>query len=215
VICPTGKSLPIIRSNVKSFGEKYLSSVFQKYMVVSAHPASTRGAYRDRHGRRKRDAVDEKVLQARLRADEGISSDGQAVWSCPPDAGVKPAIRFFARRRWLTSPVHRGEYGAAVKTIAQGKSECLRWTCMLVCVSFAQFAHETAGAARIRLSLRPLDFEGRYRCITRAICAARMWRLVIPSEAKQSRPPPRRRCGLLRRSAPRNDEAARKAPAKG
>jgi hypothetical protein len=27
---------------------------------------------------------------------------------------------------------------------------------MLVCVFFAQFAHETAGAARIRLSQRPL-----------------------------------------------------------
>jgi hypothetical protein len=38
--------------------------------------------------------MDEKMLKARLRADEGIGSDGQAVWSCPPDAGVKPARRF-------------------------------------------------------------------------------------------------------------------------
>jgi hypothetical protein len=34
--------------------------------------------------------------------------------------------------------------------------DCLRWTCMLVCVFCAGWAHETAGAARIRLSLRPL-----------------------------------------------------------
>jgi hypothetical protein len=29
-------------------------------------------------------------------------------------------------------PDRRGEHEAAVKTIAQGKSDCLRWTCMLV-----------------------------------------------------------------------------------
>jgi hypothetical protein len=33
-------------------------------------------------------------------------------------------------------PDRRGEYEAAVKTIAQGKSDCLRWTCMLVGVLF-------------------------------------------------------------------------------
>ena len=48
----------------------------------------------------------------------------------------------------------------SVKTTAQGKSDCLRWTCMLVCVFLHSFAHETAGAARIRLSLRPLIGEG-------------------------------------------------------
>jgi hypothetical protein len=52
---PTGKSLRLIRNHVK----KYFASVFQKYMIVSPHPASTRGAYRDRHGRWQRDAVDE------------------------------------------------------------------------------------------------------------------------------------------------------------
>ena len=55
-----------------------------------------------------------------------------------------------------TKPDRLGEHEAAVKTIAQGKSDCLRWTCMLVGVLFVQFAHGTAGAARIRLSLRPL-----------------------------------------------------------
>jgi hypothetical protein len=32
---------------------------------------------------------------------------------------------------------------------------------MLVCVFLHNFAHETAGAARIRLSLRPLFVEGK------------------------------------------------------
>ena len=53
-------------------------------------------------------------------------------------------------------PDRRGEHEAAVKTIAQGKSDCLRWTCMLVGAFFVQLAHGTAGAACIRLSLRPL-----------------------------------------------------------
>jgi hypothetical protein len=53
-------------------------------------------------------------------------------------------------------PGHQGERGANRKTIAQGKPDCLRWTCMLVCVSYVLVAHETAGAARTRLSLRPL-----------------------------------------------------------
>ena len=44
---------------------------------------------------------------------------GQAVWSCPLDAGVKFA-EMIGERRWLTSPIHRGEHGAADKTIVQG-----------------------------------------------------------------------------------------------
>jgi len=60
------------------------------------------------------------MLKARLRADEGIFSDGQAVWSCPPDAGDKPLETIVARRRGPTSPEPRGERGAAVNTIAQG-----------------------------------------------------------------------------------------------
>src|SRR5215813_10989363 len=44
---------------------------------------------------------------------------GQAVWSCPPDAGVKLRKRSAQRRR-LTSPVLRGERGVSRKAIAQG-----------------------------------------------------------------------------------------------
>ena len=42
------------------------------------------------------------------------------------------------------------------QTIAQGRPDALRWTCMLVCALFVHIAHETAGAARTRSSLRPL-----------------------------------------------------------
>jgi len=33
--------------------------------------------------------MDVRVLSALRRVDESIFADGQAVWSCPPDAGVK------------------------------------------------------------------------------------------------------------------------------
>ena len=41
---------------------KYSYSVFQKLVIYFARPASTRGAYRDRHGRWKRDAMDALTL---------------------------------------------------------------------------------------------------------------------------------------------------------
>ena len=49
----------------------------------------------------------------------------------------------------------RGERGISRKTIAQGRPDALRWTCMLVCALLCAIAHETAGAARTRSSLRP------------------------------------------------------------
>ena len=40
------------------------------------------------------DAVDAMMLSAFRCVDEGIFADGQAVWSCPPDAGVKSCETF-------------------------------------------------------------------------------------------------------------------------
>src|SRR3989442_10279368 len=58
-----------------------------------------------------------------------------------------------------TSPLHRGERDISRKAIAQGMSECFR-SPVCSCAPTVQFlAHETAGAARTRHSLRPL-FEG-------------------------------------------------------
>jgi len=39
---------------------------------------------------------------------------GQAVWSCPRDAGVNPRVTS-PGGRWQKSPLHRGEHGAAAK----------------------------------------------------------------------------------------------------
>src|SRR5262249_24340759 len=49
--------------------------------------------------------------------------------------------------------------------------------------------------------------KGTLRCVrgTREECGARVLHVVIASAAKQSRTPPRKDSGLLRRFAPRND----------
>ena len=75
--------------------------------------------------------------RGRLMQDErGLVADGEVVWSWRPDAGAK-----FVRSKLLTGdggkkPGHRGEHEGNRKTIAQGKPDCLRWTCMLVCAFF-------------------------------------------------------------------------------
>jgi hypothetical protein len=87
-----------------------------------------------------------------------------------PVAGVKSAEVLKAQpgfRKTANSPTtvtrrirRRGERGISRKTIAQGMPGCSDCTCMLVCVSSHNFAHETAGAASTRRSLRPL-LDGR------------------------------------------------------
>src|SRR5437763_15691665 len=65
------------------------------------------------------------------------------------------------RRRWQQYMAHRGERVISRKAIAQGMSDVLRFTCMLMRALLVHIAHETAGAARIRHSLRPLISRGR------------------------------------------------------
>jgi hypothetical protein len=87
-----------------------------------------------------------------------------------PVAGVKSAEVFVGPTgldKTVNSPMtvtrrirRRGERGISRKTIAQGMPGCSDCTCMLVCVSSHNFAHETAGAASTRRSLRPL-LDGR------------------------------------------------------
>ena len=51
--------------------------------------------------------------------------------------------------------VLRGEHEVSRKAIAQGRPGCSACTCMLVCAFLCAIAHETAGAACTRSSLRP------------------------------------------------------------
>jgi hypothetical protein len=85
--------------------------------------------------------------------DVRLGAYGQAVWSCPPDAGDKP-FEIIDRRRRLTSPVLRGEHGAAVKPL---RRECRAISaCLSILCAFRFLAHKPAGAACARHSLRPL-----------------------------------------------------------
>ena len=42
-------------------------------------------------------------MDAAVPETKRIDADGEIVWSCPPDAGVK-LVDFFHERRWLSSP---------------------------------------------------------------------------------------------------------------
>jgi len=102
--------LRLIRSHVKPFREKYFTSVLRKYVIVSAHPASIGGAYRDRHGRGKRDAMDARMLSARdARRRKHCSRTSEVVRSRRPDAGVNLRVTS-PGGWWLTSPVHQGDH---------------------------------------------------------------------------------------------------------
>jgi len=146
-----GKSVRFIRNHVKPLPQKYFSSVFRKIMIVSMHPASTRRGVSRSSRTLEAGCGGREDVSARLRADEGIFSDGQAVWSRPPDAGDKPAR--FSQATGANKPGARGEHGAAVNTIAQGMPvvpalPVVTAACVFCC-------RRAMGAATIRHSLRP------------------------------------------------------------
>jgi len=81
----------------------------------------------------------------------------------------------------------QGELGISRQTIAQGMPACLGCTCMLVCTSLTNIAHETAGAASTRHSLLPLIWETSHASLGRRASRDRETvSTVIASEAKQS-----------------------------
>src|SRR6516165_10880583 len=79
-------------------------------------PAFTKGALRDRHERRKRDAMD-----AAARATSAAEADGEVVWSWRPWAGVKFANddlqTTVTKKSWTPRRAR-----SSVNTIAQGMS---------------------------------------------------------------------------------------------
>jgi hypothetical protein len=72
----------------------------------------------------------------------------QVVWSDPRGDGGNKAG-------------HRGERAISRKTIAQGRPDASAEPVCSCAHLFVQLAHETAGAACTRSSLRPLISEGR------------------------------------------------------
>ena len=140
---------------------------------------------------------------------------------------VVPTSRCWRQCTWRQSlsgrnggkrAVLRGEYAISRKAIAQGMSDVLRCPVCSCAHILVHIAHETAGAARIRHSLRPLFDEGgkllaklgqsvprEYETVSAVIVCNKRGAFVHESEAKQSISPRKGKNGLLRRFAPRND----------
>jgi hypothetical protein len=75
----------ITKSPVQPCSQKYFRFLpTQITGVLPLVPRSSGGAYRDRHGRGVRDAVDANALLT-----NGARADGEVVWFWRPDAGVK------------------------------------------------------------------------------------------------------------------------------
>ena len=191
--CPTGKSpktCPALAQKIFRFAP----APNQPYN--SRHPAPTRGAYRDRHGRWVRGAVaaarrarnkfsqGELAHERRPRADERRDRGRQSRVVLAPVAGVKPAEVLrnptgFAKA--FNPPATeargirlRGELGISRKPIAQGMPGCSGCTCMLVCVLLALLHTRPRVPAGTRHSLRPLVLRDKVHGKARASCAARM-----------------------------------------
>ena len=152
--CPTGKSL----KTCPALARKIFRFAFApNHSYNSRHPALTRGAYRDRHGRWVRGAVaaarrarntssqGELAHERRPRADERRDCGRQSRVVLAPVAGVKPAEVLrnpTGFRRTFNPPAMeakgirlQGELGISRKPIAQGMPGCPGGTCMLVCAT--------------------------------------------------------------------------------
>ncbi len=155
----TGKSLLIFRNRVKPRKQKYSAGhVGQITGLILRIPAHTRGASRSSRNvgpgmrwtlwRQACYALDETPKRTAKSCGPGAAMLASSLWS---DLQATVAKK----------PAHRGEHEVSRKAIAQGMSECFR-SPVCSCAPNAQFlAHETAGAARTRHSLRPLFREGQ------------------------------------------------------
>ena len=99
-----------------------------------------------------RDAVD-----ADVPITNGTEADGEAVWSWRPDAGVKSRGSIHAAMV-ARKPGHQGERGVSCKP-SRRESRIASAEPVCSCAPSTISAHGTAGAARTRLSLRPLLIE--------------------------------------------------------
>ena len=75
-ICPTGKSLPIIRNRVKPLREKYFCFTELKIALYPSHPVPLEGALRNGH---QRGAGMRWTRMAPLT--RALEADGKDVWS--------------------------------------------------------------------------------------------------------------------------------------
>ena len=139
--------------------QKYFSFPEMQIRCRKGCLVPTRGAYRDRHGRGARDAMD-AVLRKTSADRRGRPSRVVPIprrWDQP--LRLKSLELMSPWGRWLSSPVHRGEREAAVNTIVRGMPACFGQPAVTNSRDY-HFTREAAGAACTRHSLRPLYDEG-------------------------------------------------------
>ena len=149
----TGKSILIYRNCVKPRNQKYFA--FNAGQITSLYrPVSPdkRGVSRIVTNAR-RDAVDADALLTRALK--------RTVKSCGPDAPtLASSLRSSSQAMVARKPGRQGEHEVNRKAIAQGMSDCLRCPVCSCAHLFVHIAHEIAGAARTRHSLRPCFRRG-------------------------------------------------------
>jgi hypothetical protein len=109
-----------------------------------------------------RDAVDRFGVR---RFSRRTKTPGRTAKSCGPDAATLASSRqeIFPPATVARKAAHRGEHEVSRKAIAQGMSDCLRCPVCSCAPFLRSLAHETAGAARTRHSLRPRFSRGAMR----------------------------------------------------
>src|ERR1700712_1649391 len=150
---PTGKSVLFIGivSSPKIRNISILQKLTRVYMF--GHPVLIRraSAVVTDVGR---GAVDAEVVAGRARPKRTAKT-------CGPDAATLASIHLgafdFPGRNGGKRAVLRGDHVISRTAIAQGMSDVLRCPVCSCAPCFVHVAHETAGAARIRHSLRPLN----------------------------------------------------------
>ena len=127
-----------------------------KSAASSSHPASCRGAYRDRHGRGGGERWPRVVASIVLWACRRTIALRTAK-PCGPDAPMlAPSLRRRSRVSQVTGarkPGPRGDHGATVPTTAQGRPGIWLTCGSAACFFSARGPWASAGA---RSSLRPL-----------------------------------------------------------
>jgi len=145
LIRPTGKwRLPVMRNLPVVPLCRRPAALFKtpNQQHPSPCPAPARGAYRDRHGRWARDAMDAAAAQDEWRCRRTAKS-------CGPGAPTLASSwrKQFRRRRWQESPVTGESAKETVKTIAQGMPVDAALPVATTLVCFFQFAREAMGAS--------------------------------------------------------------------
>jgi hypothetical protein len=131
--------------NQRDLGRPVLAGKIKRFALTPNHPHLPlwshpgRGAYRDRHERGVRcGGRGWHQVRCKARGRMEPPADGEVVWFWHPDADAKSA-NTIRGRRWQESPVTGKSTKETVKTIAQGRPDCLgepvvtKLVCFLFC----------------------------------------------------------------------------------